>query len=116
MAGPQAFRDQDAPSYRPGLYFCAACYALMCVLAVCWRFFVMRENRRRDRVVAEMGLSPQEWELQGRLNALKGMTDRQVCTVVRVNELLISSEHSLPVQMLRSSPRKKEIHNTRGRS
>jgi hypothetical protein len=35
------------------------------------------ENRRRDKLVAEMGLSEEECERAGRVNAEKDMTDRE---------------------------------------
>lgn len=77
MIGPQAFQAKDSPNYRPGLYFCAACYCCMFLWAIVWRFWVVRENARRDKIVAASGLSPAAAELEGRLNALNGMTDRQ---------------------------------------
>ncbi|ORY28955.1 major facilitator superfamily domain-containing protein [Naematelia encephala] len=77
MIGPQAFQAKDAPGYRPGLYFCASCYGCLTIWSYVWRFWVARENARRDQIVAASGMDAKAAELEGRINALKGMTDRQ---------------------------------------
>ncbi|KAL7421182.1 hypothetical protein Q5752_004067 [Cryptotrichosporon argae] len=77
IIGPQSFSSKDAPGYRPGLYFCVACYVFLALCLVVWRTWAKRENARRDRVVAASELSPAEAEIEGRLNGFKGLTDRQ---------------------------------------
>lgn len=76
--GPQFFYASSAPAYRPGLYFCCACFFVSEVLIGIWYFWARWENRRRDRRVEEMGMSLRERELEGCAFGLRDMTDRQV--------------------------------------
>ena len=76
--GPQLFFASSAPEYRPGLYFCCACFIGILGVIVSWFFWVRWENARRDRRVEAMGLTKEQQELEGCLFGLEDMTDRQV--------------------------------------
>ncbi|PYI25165.1 hypothetical protein BP00DRAFT_499705 [Aspergillus indologenus CBS 114.80] len=73
--GAQVFRDKDAPRYIPAIVVCAVMYALEIVLMGTWRSYYIWQNARRDRLVAEMGLTKEQSLHLGRLNAEEDMTD-----------------------------------------
>ncbi|KAJ5108312.1 MFS general substrate transporter [Penicillium angulare] len=75
MAGAQVFRTKDAPRYVSGTIACSVCFALEAVCILLWRFWYMWENRRRDRLVAESGLSKEEQEARGRELGERDVTD-----------------------------------------
>ncbi|KAH9889193.1 major facilitator superfamily domain-containing protein [Xylariomycetidae sp. FL2044] len=66
--GAQMFVASDAPKYIRGL---TACGVLYCVEFYIW------ENRRRANIIREMGISEEESERLGKLNAESDMTDRE---------------------------------------
>lgn len=49
IAGSLVFRTQDSPHYRPGVYACLACNAVMAVSVAILSWYFRRENRRADR-------------------------------------------------------------------
>ncbi|KAI5292100.1 hypothetical protein KEM55_008084, partial [Ascosphaera atra] len=50
IAGPHFFKSNDAPHYPTAFRAILVCYSLAMVIAVLLRFYVMWQNRRRDRV------------------------------------------------------------------
>ncbi|KAL7425266.1 hypothetical protein Q5752_000954 [Cryptotrichosporon argae] len=77
IIGPQTFQASTAPEYRPGLYFCCACFLVAWLELFVWYAWVRHENARRDRLVAEMGISPEQAQLEGALLGLQDKTDRE---------------------------------------
>ncbi|KAJ2973197.1 hypothetical protein NQ176_g6746 [Zarea fungicola] len=73
--GAQVFRAKDAPRYIPAIIICSAMYGLEFVIMFAWRTYYLWQNKRRDRLVAEMGLTPEESKHQGAVNAESDMTD-----------------------------------------
>jgi hypothetical protein len=49
FVGPLLFHDEDAPRYAPGFTAVVATAAATIVLALCYRYLALWENRRRDR-------------------------------------------------------------------
>ncbi|VUC36597.1 unnamed protein product [Clonostachys rosea] len=77
MVGAQVFRTADAPRYLSGTIACSACFGLEVIVIIMWRLWYMYENRRRDRIAAESGLSKAEQENEGRLLGEQDVTDRK---------------------------------------
>lgn len=50
LIGPQLFQAKDAPDYVPAKIVLLVFLSLACVLSICLRFVVRRENKRRDRL------------------------------------------------------------------
>lgn len=75
MVGSQIFKTNDAPRYVKGTVACCVALGLEAVLLLLWRMWYMYENKRRDRVAAESGLSKEEQERLGREMGEKDMTD-----------------------------------------
>ncbi|KAI0030684.1 major facilitator superfamily domain-containing protein [Vararia minispora EC-137] len=75
MVGSQIFRSQDAPKYIPGITGACVCFGLEFLVICAWRATYIIRNRRRDREVANDGLTPEEREHLGKLNGEKDMTD-----------------------------------------
>lgn len=77
IIGTQVMRANDAPKYLKGLTACAIIMMVnVCVMAG-WGFYIVWENRRRDRADEASGLTPEERELQKKLIAADDLTDRQ---------------------------------------
>lgn len=70
VAGPQVFRENEAPRYPTAFISNFACFAL--IIAAIWMFqaYLMWQNRRRDKLVATEGLDPVDTDL------LEGFHDR----------------------------------------
>ncbi|CAG9990539.1 unnamed protein product [Clonostachys byssicola] len=77
MVGAQVFRTADAPRYLSGTIACSACFGLEVIIIIMWRLWYVYENRRRDRLAAESGLSKEEQENEGRLLGEQDVTDRK---------------------------------------
>lgn len=77
MAGAQVFRTEDAPRYVSGTVACSICFALETLLIILWRFYYMWENRRRDRIVAESGISKEEQVRLAKEMGDNNRTDRE---------------------------------------
>ncbi|KAM5386538.1 hypothetical protein ACJZ2D_000501 [Fusarium nematophilum] len=75
MAGAQVFKTKDAPRYVGGTVACSACFGLQIFTIIGWRLWYMRENRRRDRLAAESGLSEEEQAKRGRELGDQDVTD-----------------------------------------
>lgn len=75
MVGSQVFRTDDAPKYIKGTAACCVALGLEAILIILWRLWYAYENRRRDRLAAESGLSAEEQERLGQEMGNKGLTD-----------------------------------------
>lgn len=75
MCGSQIFKTKDAPSYIPGTTGCAVCLGAECVLIWSWRYYYIWQNKRRDRLAAESGISKEEQERLGREMGENNVTD-----------------------------------------
>lgn len=75
MVGTQVFKTNDAPSYVKGTIAMCIALALEAVVLLLWRFWYMYENKRRDRIAAESGLSKEEQERLGWEMGEKDITD-----------------------------------------
>ncbi|KAK1460520.1 hypothetical protein CCUS01_08867 [Colletotrichum cuscutae] len=67
--GAQMFVASDAPKYIRGLTACAVLYCVESCSMATWRFYYIWENKRRDRLVREQGISKEESERLRKLNA-----------------------------------------------
>ncbi|KAL3457170.1 MFS general substrate transporter [Aspergillus heterothallicus] len=75
MIGAQVFRTKDAPRYIPGTITCCVCFGAEVILIIIWRVWYMYENRRRDRLAAESGLSEEELKQIGQQLGMQDKTD-----------------------------------------
>lgn len=75
MCGSQIFKTKDAPQYIPGTIGCAVCLGAEFVLIGCWRGYYMWQNRKRDRMAAESGITKEEQERLGRDMGEQDVTD-----------------------------------------
>ncbi|RDW61677.1 hypothetical protein BP5796_11569 [Coleophoma crateriformis] len=74
---PQMFQSSAAPKYISGLTACAILYGLEILIMISWRCYYVWINKKRDRQVAAMGLTADERERQGHLNAEMDKTDTE---------------------------------------
>lgn len=77
IIGPFCFHSKDAPKYTSALATNLGCFCAAFVIAVLLRFYLMWENKRRDKkygVVDMEGLDEDE-RLEGILNGMKDQTD-----------------------------------------
>ncbi|CAG8297204.1 unnamed protein product [Penicillium salamii] len=72
--GPQVFLDWDAPRYHIAWSVHLACYACMVAAVVFLRFHLKRENAKKDKILAEAGLSAADPNL---VHAFEDKTDRE---------------------------------------
>ncbi|KAJ5695229.1 hypothetical protein N7536_005641 [Penicillium majusculum] len=72
--GPQVFLDTDAPRYHIAWSVHLACYACMVSAVVYLRFHLKRENAKKDKLLAEAGLSAADPTL---IHAFEDKTDRE---------------------------------------
>lgn len=75
MIGAQIFRTADAPRYVAGTAVCSACFGIEVFVIILWRLWYVWENKRRDRVATESGLTKEEQERQGQELGDKDVTD-----------------------------------------
>ncbi|KAI1877364.1 hypothetical protein JX265_003372 [Neoarthrinium moseri] len=75
--GAQMFIASDAPKYIKGITACGILYWVEFTSMGCWRYYYIWENKRRAKILAEQGISEEESERIGRLNAEADMTDRE---------------------------------------
>jgi hypothetical protein len=73
--GAQIFQASDPPLYHRALIVCATMFAVEFFILVAWRVYYAWQNNGRDRLVAEMGLTPEQSAHQGKLNAEEDMSD-----------------------------------------
>ncbi|EME45189.1 hypothetical protein DOTSEDRAFT_170446 [Dothistroma septosporum NZE10] len=50
ISGPQFFKESEAPRYQTAFRAIMVCYALVLVVAMVFRVYLMAENRRRDKL------------------------------------------------------------------
>lgn len=83
--GPQVFLAWDGPRYR--IAFCThmGCYVLLVIVIVFLRWWLVRENKRKDRIVEQNGTAAKDDHL---VHAFEDLTDVEVSLAV----LLSSSE------------------------
>ena len=53
IVGPQVFRDNEAPRYFTAFGTHLGCYAALSVLLIFMRLWYMKENRRKDKMIAD---------------------------------------------------------------
>ncbi|KAK0241548.1 MFS general substrate transporter [Armillaria nabsnona] len=75
MCGSQIFKSNEAPSYKSGTIECCACFGFEFLLIIAWRTILVSRNRRRDKEMLSDGLTPEEREMQGKINGESDMTD-----------------------------------------
>ncbi|KAI0399851.1 major facilitator superfamily domain-containing protein [Xylaria palmicola] len=73
--GGQILRPEDAPRYIRGLTVSGILYGIEFFSMILWRSYYVLQNKRRAKIVEEMGISAEESERLGRLNAEADMTD-----------------------------------------
>jgi hypothetical protein len=56
-AGPQVFLDRDAPRYFIAFGVHLGCYVCLTIAIIFLRFWLVLQNKKKDRVLAESGLS-----------------------------------------------------------
>ncbi|KAG5999785.1 hypothetical protein E4U21_006334, partial [Claviceps maximensis] len=78
IIGPQLFFENEDPTYQSGFLALMICLAI--AFALCWviRFYLMWENRRRDRHVSADDVAAFERATQGVMVNLTDMTDKQI--------------------------------------
>lgn len=65
------------PRYIPGTIGCAVCFGLEFCLIVIWRFTLVMRNRRRDKMMAEQGMTEEERIKKGKEMGEQDFTDFQ---------------------------------------
>ncbi|KAI3064704.1 hypothetical protein CBS147353_8624 [Aspergillus niger] len=55
--GPQVFLDRDAPRYFIAFGVHLGCYSAMTLAVIFLRFYLIRENKKKDKAMAEMGIA-----------------------------------------------------------
>ncbi|KAI0880641.1 MFS general substrate transporter [Annulohypoxylon maeteangense] len=75
MVGSQIFKAKDAPRYIPGTAACAVCFGLEFFLLVAWRVILVTRNRRREKQLAEQGISEEERIERGKQLGEQDCTD-----------------------------------------
>lgn len=53
LIGPQVFRDNEHPRYLTAFGVHLGCYGTLIILLLCMRLWLMNENRRKDKLIAE---------------------------------------------------------------
>ncbi|KAK0662907.1 putative transporter [Lasiodiplodia hormozganensis] len=72
--GPQVFLAWDGPRYR--IAFCThmGCYVLLVIVIVFLRWWLVRENKRKDRIVEQNGSAAKDDHL---VHAFEDLTDKE---------------------------------------
>ncbi|OTB08317.1 hypothetical protein M426DRAFT_263587 [Hypoxylon sp. CI-4A] len=60
MVGTQVFQDKDAPMYIPGMIWCIVCLGAEMVVILLWRSLYVMRNKRRDKRMADLGISEED--------------------------------------------------------
>ncbi|TQB68316.1 hypothetical protein MPDQ_003601 [Monascus purpureus] len=55
--GPQVFLKRDAPQYHIAFGVHLACYSAMTIAVIFLRFYLKRQNSKRDQILADSGIS-----------------------------------------------------------
>ncbi|KAI9368653.1 major facilitator superfamily domain-containing protein [Aspergillus egyptiacus] len=72
--GPQVFLDHDKPRYFIAFGVHLGCYAALTVCVVFLRWYLSWQNRKKERMLAEAGMDPNEQNLA---HAFEDRTDRE---------------------------------------
>ncbi|BAE56724.1 permease of the major facilitator superfamily [Aspergillus flavus] len=56
--GPQVFLSNDAPRYFIAFGVHLGCYTAMCLAVIFLRFYLMAQNKKKDRMLQEAGVNP----------------------------------------------------------
>jgi hypothetical protein len=72
--GPQVFLDWDAPRYHIAWSVHLACYACMTTAVIFLRFYLIRQNKKKDDALAAQGLSASDPNL---IHAFEDKTDQE---------------------------------------
>ncbi|KAJ5281972.1 hypothetical protein N7478_007344 [Penicillium angulare] len=72
--GPQVFLDWDAPRYHIAWSVHLACYACMTAAVIYLRFYLMRQNAKKDEMLAAEGFSGADPDL---IHAFEDKTDQE---------------------------------------
>jgi ACS family allantoate permease-like MFS transporter len=75
IAGPFLFRTQDAPGYVLAIAAILVCFCLALLSAIALRFYMLRENKRRDRVYG--AVDTDEAKVDGMRTGMHDKTDRE---------------------------------------
>ena len=75
IAGPFFFRSEDAPGYVLAIAAILVCFCLALLSAVALRFYMVRENKKRDRVYGVVDTS--EAMIDGMRTGMHDKTDRE---------------------------------------
>lgn len=73
IVGPQVFRDNEAPRYLTAFGTHMGCYAALILMLVGMRLWLMKENRRKDKMIAD-GRADADIELK---HAFDDLTDME---------------------------------------
>lgn len=71
ICGPQVFLSYEEPRYLTAFGTHMGCYAALIIMLICLRFWLMKENRRKDKLIAE-GKAKADDDLK---HAFEDMTD-----------------------------------------
>ncbi|KAL4862382.1 hypothetical protein BDV12DRAFT_203096 [Aspergillus spectabilis] len=72
--GPQVFLDQDAPRYFIAFGVHLGCYVCLMIAVIFLRWYLSWQNRKKERMLAEAGLDPNEQNLA---HAFEDRTDQE---------------------------------------
>ncbi|KAL3455687.1 hypothetical protein BJX64DRAFT_294814 [Aspergillus heterothallicus] len=72
--GPQVFLDTDSPRYFTAFGVHLGCYACLTVTVIFLRFYLSRQNKRKEEMLREAGLDLGEQDLA---HAFEDRTDRE---------------------------------------
>ncbi|KAJ5701045.1 hypothetical protein N7488_008593 [Penicillium malachiteum] len=72
--GPQVFLDWDAPRYHIAWSVHLACYACMTAAVIFLRFYLIRQNKKKDEMLAAAGITTADPNL---IHAFEDKTDQE---------------------------------------
>lgn len=76
IIGPFCFKESDAPRYTNALATILACFCICVLVAVLLRFYLIWENKRRDKKYGKVDMTGDEDDrVEGILNGMKDETD-----------------------------------------
>lgn len=76
IIGPFCFKESDAPRYTNALATILACFCICFLVAVLLRFYLIWENKRRDKKYGKIDMTGDEDDrVEGILNGMKDETD-----------------------------------------
>ena len=72
--GPQVFLDWDAPRYHIAWSVHLACYACMTVAVISLRFYLIRQNKKKDELLVAAGVAAADPNF---IHAFEDKTDQE---------------------------------------